>query len=233
LRRLSWRADAIIMQTRASLACLDRSARIRARVIPNPILLADVSPRRGDLVLTAVGRLTYQKGFDLLIRAFALIAPLHPEWSLSIWGEGEEARQLLSIIDQMQLNGRVKLRGASRTPEEWIESSSAFVLSSRYEGFGNVLAEAMAGGLPVVSYDCDFGPREIIQNGVNGLLVPVEDIAALASALDRIMGNSALRSRLGNAARIVAERYDPDAIVGQWEEVITRILPQKDRMSAC
>jgi glycosyltransferase involved in cell wall biosynthesis len=226
LRKLSWRADAIVMQTRASLACLDRSARIRARVIPNPILLAETRPHTGSLVLAAVGRLTYQKGFDLLLDAFAMIAPLHREWKLFIWGDGEDAETLASKINAMGIDHQVKLCGTSRNPEEWVESASAFVLSSRYEGFGNVLAEAMVGGLPVVAYDCDFGPGEIIQNDINGLLVPAQDVSELASALHRIMGDSVLRSRLGSAARAVGQRYDPDAIVNQWEEVITRVAPQ-------
>lgn len=226
LQNLSWRADAIVMQTRASLACLGRSARIRARVIPNPILLANVSPNIGGLVLAAVGRLTYQKGFDLLLQAFAMIGPLHPDWRLFIWGDGEEADVLTSMIRKMDLGDQVKLCGTSRCPEEWVSSASAFVLSSRYEGFGNVLAEAMAGGLAVVAYDCEFGPREIVQNGVNGLLVPAEDVMAMASALNMIMGNGELRNRLGNAARAVAKRYDPDEIVDQWDEIITRIVPR-------
>lgn len=227
LRNLTWRADAIVMQTRASLACLDRTARIRARVIPNPIVLAEVPPNTGALVLAAVGRLTHQKGFDLLLEAFATVGPLHPNWKLFIWGDGEEADELRSTIRKMNLGDQVKLCGTSHSPEEWVGSASAFVLPSRYEGFGNVLAEAMAGGLPVVAYDCEFGPREIVQDGVNGLLVPAEDITALADALNQIMGNGALRSRLGNAARAVAQRYDPDAIVDQWEEVITRVVPQR------
>ncbi len=226
LRNLIWRADAIVMQTRASLICLSRSARIRARVIPNPILLTDVQPNTGAMVLAAVGRLTYQKGFDLLLEAFAMVGPRHPNWRLFIWGEGEEADVLEAMIRKMNLGDQVKLCGISHSPEEWVSSASAFVLSSRYEGFGNVLAEAMVGGLSVVAYDCEFGPREIIQNGVNGLLVPAEDVMALASGLNQIMGNSELRTRLGNAARAVAQRYDPDAIVNQWEEVITRIVPQ-------
>ncbi len=155
-----------------------------------------------------------------------MVGPHYPDWKLFIWGEGEQADVLASTIRKMNLGEQVKLCGISRNPEEWVSSASAFVLPSRYEGFGNVLAEAMVGGLPVVAYDCEFGPREIVQDGINGLLVPAEDITALAEALNQVMGSSELRSRLGRAARQVTRRYDPDAIIDQWEEIITRIVPQ-------
>jgi glycosyltransferase involved in cell wall biosynthesis len=98
------------------------------------------------------------------------------------------------------------------------------VLSSRYEGFPNVLGEAMAAGLPVVAFDCAFGPAEMIEHEGNGLLVPANDTGALAAALDRLMGDERLRERLGQAARSSAARFSPGAIIARWDEIVTQAL---------
>jgi glycosyltransferase involved in cell wall biosynthesis len=102
--------------------------------------------------------------------------------------------------------------------------ASVFVLSSRYEGFPNALGEAMAAGLPVAAFDCAFGPREMVRNEVDGLLVPDEDVGALAAALDRLMADPALRARLGNAAREASARFAPEKIIAQWDALTAGIL---------
>ena len=105
----------------------------------------------------------------------------------------------------------------------WAEGASAFVLSSRYEGFANVLGEAMALGLPAIAFDCDFGPSELVHDGEDGLLVPAGDVAALADGLDRLLGDAPLRARLGAAARPAMRALDPKRIAGQWDAVIERL----------
>jgi glycosyltransferase involved in cell wall biosynthesis len=221
---LHWRADGIVMQTQASLDCLGRTARRRAFVIPNPISINPIRGAPRDFhVLAAAGRLTEQKGFDLLIDAFALVAPRHPDWRLMIWGEGEDRPLLEKRIARHGLAGRISLCGNSRSPDEWVGQADAFVLSSRYEGFGNVLGEAMAGGLPVASFNCDFGPAEMIRPEEDGLLVPAGDVPALTIALGRLMGDAGLRERLGEAARLSARQYQPDVILRRWDEMLEQV----------
>lgn len=224
LRRLHWRASAIVMQTRKSRECLDETARERARVIANPIEIKLLPHAIGATrCLAAAGRLTWQKGFDMLIDAFAEIADRHPDWMLVIWGEGEAREALEHQVARHGLETRIHLPGNSRSPAEWIRKSDAFVFSSRYEGFGNALGEAMAAGLPVVSFDCDYGPREMIRDGDNGILVPPNDIGGLAEALDRLLRDPDLRTRLGDAARSIADRYRPSAITALWDELLAEL----------
>lgn len=224
LAALHRRADAIVMQTRASLECLDPRARRRAVVIPNPITVGGLGHRSGGpLVLAATGRLTWQKGFDRLLDAFARIAGHHPEWKLVIWGEGEDRGLLEERVRDHGLTGRVEMPGNSGSPEEWVGQADAFVLSSRYEGFSNALGEAMAGGLPVAAFDCPYSPAELIHDGEDGLFVANGDVAALAEALDRLLGDAVLRDRLGKAARVSSARYRPDAIVAQWDALLASV----------
>ena len=229
LSHLHWRADAIVMQTRNSLECLDDAARKRASVIPNPIeigsslRLAPVDPMRTPRILAATGRLTWQKGFDMLIDAFAAVAAHHPDWTLVIWGEGDGRQALQSQIDQCAVADRICLAGNSGSPRGWLEQADAFVLSSRYEGFSNALAEAMAAGLPVVSFDCAYSPSDMIQTETNGLLVDNGDVAALAAALSRLFEDARLRARLGAAARETGNRLRPDMIVKRWDDMLEAI----------
>lgn len=223
LRLLYRRADAIVCQTAASVACLPAEVRDRVRVIANPIVPPEAAPAHRAHKLVAAGRLTEQKGFDLLIEAFARIADRHPRWTLDIWGEGGERRALQALIDARGLAARIRLPGVSARPGGWAEGASAFVLSSRYEGFANVLGEAMALGLPAIAFDCDFGPSELVRDEQDGLLVPAEDVAALAEGLDRLLGDAPLRARLGEAAKSAARAFDVRRIAGQWDVVIERL----------
>lgn len=220
LRFLYRRADAIVCQTAAGVACLPAGVRSRVRVIVNPIVPPEARPDPDARKLVAAGRLTEQKGFDLLIEAFARIADRHPRWTLDIWGEGADRNALQAAIDARGLRERIRLPGVSARPGGWAEGASAFVLSSRYEGFANVLGEAMALGLPAIAFDCDFGPSELVRHGQDGLLVPAQDVDALADGLDRLLGDASLRARLSEAAKSVAATLSPGRIAGQWDAVI-------------
>lgn len=233
LAALTWRADAIVMQTEASLACLAPAARRRATVIGNPIALGGVDRReRAAPVLAAAGRLTHQKGFDLLVDAFAQVAPGHPDWRLVVWGEGEARAALEARIAASGFDSRIALPGNSDRPERWAAGADAFVLSSRYEGFPNVLGEAMAGGLAVAAFACAFGPTDLIRDGIDGLLVPAEDVDALAAALDRLMGDAGLRDRLGRAAQAAMRRYDPAVVIARWDRLLAGLPgPARVRVS--
>jgi glycosyltransferase involved in cell wall biosynthesis len=223
LDRLYPTAAAIVMLTERSKTCLPRGQRARALVIPNPMLAPRAAPRiASPTTLIAVGRLTEQKGFDLLLNAFAEIADEVPDWRLVIFGEGPDRAMLEHQIDQLGLAGRAFLPGASATPSDWVAAADAFVLSSRYEGFANVLAEAMGSGLAVAAFDCDFGPADMVTDDVDGLLVPPEDTAALAAALRRLMTDAALRQRLGAAAAAGAVRFDTREVDKSWIDLIAK-----------
>lgn len=167
--------------------------------------------------LLAVGRLCDQKGFDLLINAFHHLAADFPKWRLVILGEGANRESLAMQIDLAGLVDRVYMPGRAGNVGQWYVFADIYVLSSRFEGFPNTLVEAMAHGLPAVSFDCDTGPRDIIRHDVDGLLVPPGDLAAFETALRRLMENDSLRERFGARAIEARERFSIQKISGMWE----------------
>jgi glycosyltransferase involved in cell wall biosynthesis len=220
-QRLYGTAYCVVAPSRGVLESFSGGIRRRGRVIPNPVDLTPAARApRGSGRLVAVGRLAHQKGFDLLLQAFAEIAPAHPAWTLTIWGEGEERAALEALRASLGLAERVRLPGLTERPGQWVEDADIFVLSSRFEGFPNVIAEAMAAGLPVIAFDCPWGTDEIVRDGEEGLLVPREDVQALAAAMRRLMGDPELRHRLGEAGGRNVRRFGKEAIVAQWDALI-------------
>jgi GalNAc-alpha-(1->4)-GalNAc-alpha-(1->3)-diNAcBac-PP-undecaprenol alpha-1,4-N-acetyl-D-galactosaminyltransferase len=198
-------------------------------VIPNPISEqffrnSRLEPARDGHRVIAIGRLEAQKGFDMLLKAFAQCAPEHPGWTLKIIGDGSERDQLQSQAATLRISDRVAWEPAVREPQTELHRSDLFVLSSRYEGLPMVLLEAMACGLPVISFDCPSGPGDIIQDGEDGLLVPPNDIDALARAMSRLMSDSDERRRLGERAARVVERFGLAKIAGMWSTVFEQVV---------
>ncbi|MCA1369671.1 glycosyltransferase family 4 protein [Bradyrhizobium sp. BRP14] len=222
------RAFGFVTMTQGALDHFSPKIRRIGRVIANPVdLPTDWRDRRGKNILAAVGRLTRQKGFDLLLEAFSKIASTYPEWQLVIWGEGDERRSLEALRDALGLQKRVDMPGVTERPGLWIETADVFVLSSRYEGWGIVLLEAMAAGLPVVSFECEWGPSVMITHESDGILVPSEDVEALAKALDRVLADRELRERLGARAEVSAQRYMPERILSEWDALASCALNRK------
>jgi glycosyltransferase involved in cell wall biosynthesis len=158
-QRLYGTAWCVVTPSRGVLASFPMKIRMRGRVIPNPVdLVPAASAQPGTGRLVAVGRLVHQKGFDLLLQAFARLAPDHPEWTLTVWGEGEQRATLEALCTRLGLTGRVQLPGLTARPGQWVEAADIFVLSSRYESFGNVITEAMVAGLPVIASTAAGGP---------------------------------------------------------------------------
>lgn len=220
--RLYPRAFGLVTMTQGALDYFPLEARRRGWVIANAVdLPSSWSNCRGTNLLAAVGRLTHQKGFDLLLSAFALIAAKHPDWRLVIWGEGDDRKALEAQRDALGLNERVEMPGVTSRPGLWIETADMFVLSSRYEGWGIVLLEAMAAGLPVVSFECEWGPGTMVTHRVDGILVPRENVLALAKALDEMMSNATGREEMAAAAAVSARNYLPEHILARWDEVVS------------
>ena len=192
-------------------------------VIPNavaPCAAAIPPPEQRPTRIMGIGRLSPEKGFDVLVRAFACIAPWYPDWTLQILGTGPQRGQLEDLADSLGVRDNVRLAGWIDQPETALLESGVFVLPSRYEGFPNALLEAMACGVPCVASACDSGPAEIIRNGVDGLLVPPENVDALADALRQLISDEAKRARLGRRAVEVTSRFSREAFFARWDEVL-------------
>jgi glycosyltransferase involved in cell wall biosynthesis len=224
-RRLYPQAKYVVALTDESMRFFAEMNGVRCRVIPNPVLphIGDAREQDNDkegLVLMGMGRLSHEKGFDHLLRAFATVSNDHPGWSLEIWGEGPLLDWLGRLAAALDVSDRVRFPGFTRTPHLAMRRADLFALPSLCEGFSNVLCEAMAAGLPVISYDCPTGPRHIIRDGVDGVLVPAQNIPALAEALGHLMGDEHERRRLSARAREVAGRFAVDKIMDMWEEIL-------------
>jgi GalNAc-alpha-(1->4)-GalNAc-alpha-(1->3)-diNAcBac-PP-undecaprenol alpha-1,4-N-acetyl-D-galactosaminyltransferase len=202
----------------------------RKAVIPNPVRNGTVqSPSSraqgaNSKRIVAMGRLAAVKGFDRLLLAFATLAPKYPDWQLQIMGEGEARSDLEKQIETLGLIGRVELPGFVSDPFTVLQNAALFAMTSRSEGFPYALLEAMSCGLPAVAMDCDSGPREIIRDGIDGLLVQDGDGNAFAAALDQLMGNAGERERLATRAPDVLERFGSDKVLAQWEALLQRLV---------
>jgi glycosyltransferase involved in cell wall biosynthesis len=167
----------------------------------------------------AVGRYVYQKGFDQLLQAWATIERQYPEWQLVVFGDGDRT-PYEQLIDDLKINRKsCQLHGRTDDVEKEYCNSSIFVLSSRFEGFGMVLLEAMACGLAVVSFDCPCGPKDIVKDGEDGLLVENGNIDLLASSLSRLMNDETLRQSMSKTGQKNAQRFSIDYVADQWRRL--------------
>ena len=196
----------------------DRRAQAARRSGPPWADFADGRP-----VLVAVGRLIRQKGFDLLLRALARCEGAGKEARLVIVGDGPERSALDALARQFGIAERVLLAGFAADPAGWYAHGDLFALPSRWEGFGHVIVEAMACGLPVVAFDCPYGPADILSNGKGGMLVPPENVDALAAAIDRLLGSHDELARLAAGALRAAERFSQARIAAQYSHLIQTV----------
>lgn len=224
--RLYGRAAGVVAQTRnAAEWAADLVSRDRISIIPNPVMLD--GPRfeepgpNGTVV--GIGRLGPEKGFDRLVEAFGRFAATHPSWLLRIHGEGPERASLERQVAATPVADRISLPGIAPSPAEALRGAGMFVLSSRHEGFPNVVLEAMALGVPTVAFACPSGPDEIITDGVDGLLVPPGNVAALAQAMSRVADDAELMNRLAKEGPGRAADFALDTIGHQWDELLARV----------
>lgn len=233
LRRLTYPlATRVVSSSQGVDDYFDWIPKNKRAVIYNPLALIDNEVSTANLIkdadpekkwVIAMGRLTYQKGFDILLAAFHKIAHKHPDWQLLILGEGELRGELENLRESLGLTDQVLFPGRINNPFPILKKSKLFVLSSRFEGFGNVLIEAMACGLPVISTDCLSGPAEIIRNGVDGILVTNEDISSLSTAMDLLMSDKQKRQQLSFNAPEGSERFSLERIIGIWENLFYEV----------
>lgn len=198
--------------------------------IPNPLPfdLPESPASRLHPTVLAVGRLSQAKGFDILLRAWSEVRHVRPEWKLQIVGEGEERGALEKLRSELGLELSVSLPGARADIDAAYRDASIFCLSSRYEGFGLVLLEAMAFGLPIVSTACETGPKALLEDGIQAVTVPTDTPQALAQALIRVIGDPQLQQSLAVAGRAMAASYAIGQIVAQWETLLTVPTGQTD-----
>lgn len=195
-------------------------------VIPNAALRMSDTYAEGDKKrVIAVGRLDYQKGFDRLIEAWRIVQQnkAYADWYLDIFGKGEWKEMLQAQIDGYGLQESVKLNAPTQQIGKEYTNSSMLVMSSNYEGFPMVMIEAMACGLPAVSFDFKCGPKDIIRHGENGLLVKNNDIQSLAEAMMKLMGNEELRRQMSMEARKITDIYSEEVVMKQWIDLFERL----------
>lgn len=191
-------------------------------VIPDPL---SFQPQRQSTLtakrVIAVGRYVYQKGFDLLLKAWSMIGKQHPDWQLAVFGDGDRT-PYEQQINQLDIS-RCQLNGPTTNIQQEYVDSSIFAFSSRFEGFGMVLVEAMACGLPVVSFACPCGPKDIVNDGEDGLLVENGNVEAFAEALSRLMADDDRRRRMAEAGRRNVQRFRMEQIGAQWQQLFARL----------
>lgn len=223
-------ADGAVFQTEGASRFYSRHLQRNCAIIPNPIFLEgnipqiDYSSRPKTVVM--LGRLdNKQKRLDIAVESFALFHKRHPDYTLIVYGVGPDKDFMQNIIEEKGLSGVVEFRGKTTKALESLSKEGIFLISSDYEGISNSLLEAMAVGLPVVSTDhSPGGARMLIQDHVNGLLAPVADVSALASALSEFADDKALAEQCGNNAKSILDRFTPERAISLWESYICRII---------
>ena len=221
-------AAGIVLQTERSKCFFNKKIQKRAVILPNSLNPDFIKPRyegERDKRIVAVGRLDANKNHEMMIRAFAALRDKYPEYTLTIYGEGELRKFLEDLVEQLGMRGRVFLPGLIPDVAKQIERAELFMLTSYSEGVSNALIEALASGLPVISTDVPSGGTvELITDGENGLIIPVGDGQALEEAMDKLLGDPAYARQLGREAAKIQKRLAPERVNCLWKEYFDRIM---------
>lgn len=220
-RRLYPQARFIVSISEAITRTYTAPMAARVVILTNPVFTppGQAQPTQLRKTLLGIGRLAWMKGCDLLLEAFALLADPFPDWDLWIYGNGPYQQEWTAQAASMGLADRAFFPGTTSEVGNVMRTADIFVCPSRAESFGNALAEAMAVGMPVVSFDCPSGPRHLIRHGETGLLVEPENVSALAAALGRLMKAPVHRQALGKAAQESMQAFEPGPILLRWEQL--------------
>lgn len=225
LRRLLYRrGDAFVFQTPDARAVYSKKIQKRGVIIPNPLkdgLPKRTGGRRKEIV--AVGRLTPQKNYPLLLSAFAEVCKKNAEYTLHIYGQGIEEKMLKKYVNKLRIQDRVVFEGFYLDVHERIKDADIFVMTSDFEGLPNALMEAMAMGFPVISTDCPAGgPRMLIRNGENGLLVPIGDKISLSASMIYLIDTPKVKENMAQKASEISMFYSLDRIISEWENFLSK-----------
>ena len=221
-------ADLVTVQTHAALSFFPTD-RYKTFVIPNPVVLPKSTPIQSQLYtddrhLLAIGKLTRQKGFDLAIKAFAQVAHKYPEWTLTILGEGEMRSELEDLCTELELEDRVFMPGVVKNIDAHLRKADIFILPSRFEGFPVTLCEAMACGVPVIASNCLSGPREIVHDGIDGMLIKPDSVNALTIGLTQLISDPGKRQYFSHHAPKVLDRFGVEPVMAIWHRAIEQVL---------
>lgn len=217
-------ASSVVLQTEDAKKLYSYNIRKRVVVIPNPIMndipyAVSIGERRHAIV--AVGKLKPQKNYPTLIKAFSLFVKDFSDYELHIYGDGEEERKLRGLVSCLDLDGKVLFHHYTKQIHKCIKDAYIYVNASDYEGMSNAMLEAMAIGLPSICTDCPIGgARMVIQNNINGVLVPVNDYLSLCDAMKSVASDSSFAARIGKEATKIRERLGVSTIVDMWESIL-------------
>jgi glycosyltransferase involved in cell wall biosynthesis len=219
LRRYA-QVDQVVLLTQQDTDAWIRAGLYQATTLPNPAPLSPERPSpRTARTVVAVGRLSHEKGYDMLLESWQRVAPRHPDWNLTIYGAGPEATELHRFADELGISDTVRFPGRTNNVEAALYDAAIFAMPSRAEGFPLSALEAMAMALPTVAFDCAPGVREILTDETDSLVVPPGDTNRFATALNRLIDDQALRDRMGEAALARVARFSPEAIIRRWERL--------------
>lgn len=222
LRNFAYRfADVIVCQTKESIGRFPKDIAQKSIVLPNPVDIGDLEPYDGEREkrVVAVGRLQYPKNHQLLLRAFAKFAEEYPDYILELYGKGKDEADLRELAGQLGMKEKVVFRGFTNRVKEEINSAAMYVLSSDYEGVSNSMLEAMALGIPVIATDCPtFGCRMYIEDGINGMLVPVGEVETLTAAMKKIAADKEFARKLSLEGRKLRDRNHISEVAGRFLE---------------
>lgn len=222
-------ADAVCVQTNEMKSFYPKYLQKKIFVLENPLDFAEMQKQcygreiNKENIIISVGRLEKQKDYTTLIKAFSLIEQEFPDWKLYIFGQGNDREIIQRLINRLGLDSKVKLCGITHTPFLEMKKSKIFVLSSLFEGFPNVLCEAMYSGLPCIATKCECGPSELIHDGFNGFLVPIGDQDLMAKKIKLLIGNEELRNMMGKRAKESTNRLELGLVCDRWIGMINKV----------
>lgn len=227
--------SSLIVQTKGVISCYPRWLRQKTTVIANPVdfrfegiesignTVNSIIKRQNFRILT-IAKLMPQKGLDVMVKALKKLDQQYAHWVWTVLGEGPLLKSLQDMIIQSDLQSKVYFEGVVENVGEYLKQSDLFVLSSRFEGFPNVLIEALACGVPVVSTRCPFGPEDIVQDGFNGMLVSVDNDTELSDAILKMIEDTPFRERLAQNARQSIQPFFIENVISKWDKHIQEIL---------
>ena len=218
--RIVRRFDRFVVLTEEDKALWGDTGNIIVIPNPKPFESDEVSPLQAKTILAA-GRYCHQKNFEALISIWAELAPAYPDWMLKIYGDGEDRAKLEALVSDLNLSDSVSLMKPTSDMRSVYKESSIYAMTSRYEGLPMVLIEAQTMGLPIVSYACKCGPRDIISSGENGFLLEEGDAVGFVHALKRLMDDTDLRERMGANSRQHSAVYDLPLLMQKWESLFS------------